>query len=189
MKIYTKTGDGGETGLPGGARIEKDAGLPEACGTVDELNASIGIARAETLPGDLDKTLESVQHSLLSVGAELADVEGKSTGFSRIGPENVEALEAAIDRHQTRLPPLESFVLPGGCRAAAALHYARTVCRRAERRVVTLRRERHGPLSPLVLAYLNRLSDALFVLARAANAEAGACDVLWKKRAEPPRQP
>lgn len=127
MRIYTRTGDTGETGLPGGARIQKDSALPEACGTVDELNAAIGLARAEELPYDLDMTLEAIQHRLLAVGAELADVDGNSSVYRRIGPEEVEEIESVIDRHQDKLPPLGSFVIPGGTRSGAALHYARTV--------------------------------------------------------------
>lgn len=184
MKIYTKTGDGGETGLPGGTRVEKNSALPEACGAVDELNASIGLARSEALPHNLDTMLESVQHRLLAAGAELADVEGVSTGYRRIGDEEVEAVEAVIDRHQEALPLLKSFVVPGGTRASAGLHYARTVCRRAERRVVALHRGGRRKVSPVLIKYLNRLSDMLFVFARVVNAEAGTGDIVWKKLGE-----
>lgn len=185
MRIYTKTGDGGETGLPGGTRVVKDSALPEACGTLDEFNSCIGLARAEGLPPDLDEMLEFVQHHLLSIGAELADIEDISGGYSRIGPEQVEEIETVIDRHQDALPCLSSFVIPGRNRAGAALHHARSVCRRAERRVVTLRREGQRLFSPFLLKYLNRLSDMLFVFARVANAEAGIGDMLWQKRRKP----
>ena len=184
MKIYTKTGDGGETGLPGGTRVEKRSALPEACGAVDELNSCIGVARVEALPQDLDAILESIQHRLLAAGAELADVEGISSGCRQIGPEQVETLEAVIDRHQEALPLLESFVVPGGTRVSAALHHARTVCRRAERRVVALHRDGQRKVSPVLIKYLNRLSDMLFVFARVANAEAGVGDIAWKKLGE-----
>ena len=184
MKIYTKTGDGGETGLPGGTRVDKNSALPEACGAVDELNATIGVARAEALPKDLDAMLESVQHRLLAAGAELADIEGVSPGYRRIGPEQVETVEAAIDRHQEALPLLENFVVPGGTRGSAALHYARTVCRRAERRVVALHRGGQSKVSPVLIKYLNRLSDMLFVFARVVNAEAGTGDIAWQKLGE-----
>jgi len=184
MKIYTKTGDGGETGLPGGSRVEKSSALPEACGAADELNSCIGVARAEVPPQDLDAILESVQHRLLAAGAELADIGGVSSGYRQIDPEQVEALEAVIDRHQEALPLLESFVVPGGTRVSAALHHARTVCRRAERRVVALHRGGHREVSPVLIKYLNRLSDMLFVLARVVNAEAGVGDIVCQKLGE-----
>jgi cob(I)alamin adenosyltransferase len=181
MKIYTRTGDSGQTGLPGGTRVQKDADLLEACGTLDELNAWLGIARANSLPRDVERMLESVQHQLLAVGAELADVDGASTGYRCIDPEQISAMESAIDRHQAILPLLESFLIPGGTRSSAALHAARTVCRRGERRVVRLQHGGHRPIRPVLLKFLNRLSDMLFVFARVADAEAGIGDKIWAK--------
>ena len=181
MKIYTRTGDEGETGLPDGARVAKDAARPEACGTVDELNAMLGLVRAEPLGEPIDQCLFACQHDLLSIGAELAAGGAAAGTFRPVGVSQIEALEAAIDRHQETLPPLTGFILPGGTRAAALMHQARTVCRRAERRIVTLGRDESRQISPSLLAYINRLSDLLFVLGRAVNAEASAGDVDWEK--------
>src|SRR5262245_15678110 len=137
MKIYTKTGDAGETGLFGGPRVPKDAPRIEAYGTVDELNAVLGLARAESLPGQIEALLQQVQNDLFAVGADLATPD-PAKWHSRSSPADVAALESAIDDFDSRLSPLKEFVLPAGSRAAALLHLARTVCRRAERRVVTL---------------------------------------------------
>ncbi len=164
MKIYTRGGDQGETGLPGGIRLSKDAGRLEACGTVDELSSLLGQVRAVGLPESLDSLLERLQRELIDVGTELA-----SPDSPRIGPDLIESLEAQIDQYEETLPPLRDFILPGGTPAAAALHVARAVCRRAERRLVTLARSED--LSPDMPAYFNRLGDLLFVLARVANAE------------------
>ena len=166
MKIYTRTGDLGETGLFGGPRVGKDMARIEAFGTVDELNAVLGVVRAETLPDDVDRVLERIQRELLDLGAELASPDPVKQGTRKIDRGNVSALEAQIDRFQESLEPLDEFILPGGNRAAALLHLARTVCRRAERRLVTLVRHGQEEISLLLLAYLNRLSDLLFVLAR-----------------------
>src|SRR5688572_26544789 len=139
MKIYTKTGDDGTTGLYGGARVPKDEARVEAYGTVDETNSAIGVARAATLPAEIDVVLSRVQEDLFTIGAELACVPGKEDklGMTLIGAADVERLEAAIDAGEQGLPPLKSFVLPGGAPGAAALHQARTTCRRAERRLLT----------------------------------------------------
>jgi cob(I)alamin adenosyltransferase len=181
MKIYTKSGDGGETALFGGARVRKDDPRVAAYGTVDELNAAIGLARS-TLPMDFeDALLETAQRALFTIGAELAAPDpaklAKALPGPPVGSSNVEELERAIDRLDARLTPLRGFILPGGAPKAAALHVARTVCRRAERRVVAL--ARIAGVSPALIQYLNRLSDLLFVLARAANAAAGREDVAW----------
>ena len=181
MKIYTRTGDLGETSLLAGPRVGKDMPRIEACGTIDELNAALGVARAEPLEAEVDRLLERVQHELFAVGAELATPDPAARKVQWIGPEHLKALEADIDRHQETLPPLRHFVLPAGTRAAAGLHLARTVCRRAERRLVTLIRRSEEPISLALLAYLNRLGDLLFVLARYENARAGREDVLWRK--------
>ena len=176
MRIYTRKGDLGETGLPAGVRVGKDAVRIEANGTVEELNAVLGLVRSETLPEATDALLERVQNELFEVGAELA-----APGTRTIGPRHVEALEAEIDRYDEPLEPLGAFILPAGCRAAAELHHARTVCRRAERRLVALSRGAEERTSPTLLAYLNRLGDLLFVLARTANAQAGRRDTAWQK--------
>jgi cob(I)alamin adenosyltransferase len=179
MKIYTKTGDEGETGLFGAPRVRKDAPRIEAYGTVDELNACLGAVRAEPLAADLDELLMQVQHELFDLGAELATPDTAKRSLPGLGPKQIEALEQAIDRYEEALPPLQQFILPGGCQAAAALHVARTVCRRAERRLVTLAAQE--PISPTLVVYLNRLGDLLFVLARVANQRAGRPDTPWQK--------
>ncbi len=166
MKTYTRTGDLGETGLFGGPRVGKDMTRIEAFGTVDELNSVLGVVRAETLPDDVERVLERIQTELLDLGAELASSDPVKQGTRKTGREHVVALEAEIDRFEESLAPLDRFILPGGNRAAAGLHLARTVCRRAERRLVTLVRQSQEEISLLLLAYLNRLSDLLFVVAR-----------------------
>jgi cob(I)alamin adenosyltransferase len=181
MKIYTKTGDSGETGLYGGPRVRKDAPRIEAYGTVDELNSVLGMVRAEQLAQDLDELLAGIQNELFSLGAELATPEPADHGTALIGPPRIAALEAAIDEFEGRQTPLRQFILPGGTAAAAALHLARTVCRRAERGVVTLAGLPNEKVSPHLVVYLNRLSDLLFVLAREANRSAGKTDVAWEK--------
>ncbi|MEX2139535.1 MAG: cob(I)yrinic acid a,c-diamide adenosyltransferase [Pirellulales bacterium] len=182
MKIYTKTGDDGTTGLYGGGRVRKDHARVEACGAVDELNAVVGWARAEALPRVIDELLEQIQNELFDLGAELATPQPAAQGLSVVSEREIGALEAAIDRFEAGLAPLKTFILPAGTRAAAALHLGRTVCRRAERRVITLAAGTKEPVSPQIVVYLNRLSDLLFVLARAANAGAGQEDVEWRKR-------
>jgi cob(I)alamin adenosyltransferase len=181
VKIYTKTGDAGETGLFGGDRVPKHHRRVAAYGDVDELNAAIGLARAlapEEFAGEL---LERVQRELFTVGAELATPDpaklARALPGRPIGPPEIAALEGAIDVHEAVLDPLRTFILPGGTPKAAALHLARTVCRRAERAVVSLSGE--TTLNPSLVPFLNRLSDLLFVLARAANAQAGQADVPW----------
>jgi cob(I)alamin adenosyltransferase len=182
MRIYTKTGDDGTTGLFGGTRVDKDAESVEAFGTVDELNSILGVARAVGLVPEIDALLTHIQDDLFCVGAELATTPGHEERLSsrRVGEADVRALEAALDRIETELPELKNFVLPGGTLAAATLHHARTVCRRAERRVISAGRIR--TLSPGIVIYLNRLSDLLFVLARRVNQLAGRPDVLWNPR-------
>lgn len=181
MRIYTKTGDDGTTGLYGGLRLSKAAHRVEAYGTVDELNAVLGWARAAGLPGELDRTLERVQDDCFRLGAFLACAPGKDPGVARLSDADVARLEQAIDRLEADLPPLRTFVLPGGGEAAARLHVARTVCRRAERAVVGLAAAE--ALDGVFVRWLNRLSDLLFVQARAANAAAGVADVPWLPRA------
>ena len=176
-KIYTRGGDAGETSLGDGSRVSKLDGRIEAFGTVDELNASLGLALVGDIPGELRPVLERVQNELFDVGADLsvpAGVEGRL----RVEQSMVDRLEEDCDRFNADLPELRSFVLPGGTEAAARLHVARTICRRAEREA--LRAAAGHELGPLVVVYLNRLSDLLFILARAANALAGARESLWK---------
>jgi cob(I)alamin adenosyltransferase len=183
MKIYTKTGDDGQTGLFGGGRVAKDDPRIEAYGTVDELNAALGVARAEKPPADIDAVLDELQHDLFTVGAELATPDASRRAVPPITSEHISRLEAAIDRFEATLAPLKQFILPGGTRAASALHFARTVCRRAERRLVTLATaEGAGAVSSELIVYLNRVGDLLFVLARAANTTAGQADVPWEGR-------
>ena len=181
MKIYTKTGDKGDTGLFGGGRVPKDDPRVEAYGDVDELNAAIGMARAiEPLPR-IDEILVPMQRDLFSIGALLAtpdlDKMHKHLAKANIDERRIRELEQAIDDADRDLEPLKAFIIPGGSRKGAMLHVARTVCRRAERRVVHLQREVEIP--ELVVIYLNRLSDLLFTLARLANVLTGAGEVTW----------
>lgn len=173
-KIYTRTGDDGTTGLADGSRIAKDAARMEAIGDVDELNSAVGALLTEMLPDTLRVTMTAVQHDLFDLGGELS-----VPGHDIISANHVARLERELDALNAQLPPLRDFVLPGGSRAAAAAHLARAVCRRAERRLVTLSHADAVP--PLLLQYLNRLSDLLFVAARALNRHAGAGDVLWEQ--------
>jgi cob(I)alamin adenosyltransferase len=184
VRIYTKTGDRGETSLMGGRRVAKDDRRVAAYGDVDETNAAIGAARAAR-PADLaDALLAAIQRDLFTIGGALATPRPATLGTARrakvaLGAARVRALEKAIDAAEQGLVPLRHFVLPGGTPKAAALHIARTACRRAERSVVGLVREERVAGSRAILAYLNRLSDLLFVLARQANREAGREDVTW----------
>ncbi|MGI6416447.1 MAG: cob(I)yrinic acid a,c-diamide adenosyltransferase [Thermoguttaceae bacterium] len=180
-KIYTRTGDQGETGLVWGPRVGKDMARIETIGAIDELNAVLGLARSENLPTEIDGPLERIQNELFCFGAEVATPRAAEHGMQQIQRRHVESLEADIDRISERLAPLSQFVVPCGSRAAAEVHLARTVCRRAERRLVALVRECPEDVSLLLLAYLNRLGDLLFVLARAANALADYSDTLWRK--------
>jgi cob(I)alamin adenosyltransferase len=182
VKIYTKTGDGGETGLFGGPRVRKSDARVEAYGDVDELNAAVGAARALVEDPEIDAHLARVQEELFRVGAELAtprDAKAR-TALPPLEAASTARLEEAIDAWERELPPLANFVLPGGTRTAAALHLARTVCRRAERRAVALAGD--AQVDPAALAYLNRLSDFLFVAARLANRRAHREEPLWDPR-------
>ncbi len=178
MKIYTKTGDLGETGLFRGPRVRKDHDRVEAYGGVDELNAVIGHARAQELPTDIDRILLRVQSELFDLGAELASPAGDRAA-SGIQEAQIEQLEADIDRAEAQLTPLTQFILPAGSRGATVVHMARAVCRRAERGVVHLANLPGESVSPLALAYLNRLSDLLFVLARWVTHHEGAGETVW----------
>jgi len=178
MKIYTKTGDSGETSLFDGTRVSKSDARVDAYGEVDEVNAWLGFVRAAGVDAELDAELARIQRDLFAVGARLADPAEKIAARvtkAAIDEEDVARLELLIDRLEDELPPLRRFIVAGGSVAGAALHVARTVCRRAERRVVSL----SPPVEPIVLRYLNRLSDLLFVLARAVNHRAKAPETEW----------
>lgn len=179
-KIYTKTGDSGMTGLLGGGRVGKDDLRIDAYGTVDELNAVLGMARAIGLEPALDALLGAIQDDLFAVGSALADPNPDGPFQAAITAEHATRLEADIDRFEAELPPLTRFILPGGAPAAATIHLARTVCRRAERLAVKLARQPGASASPHLIIYLNRLSDFLFVLARVINHRAGVADVTWR---------
>lgn len=177
-KIYTRTGDNGSTGLGGNRRVAKDHRRITALGDVDEANATVGlILSAPGVPTEIAGQLLGIQHDLFDLGADLAyplDAQGEQL---RLRAEHVSSLENLLDQHNADLAPLKEFILPGGTPAAAACHLARTVCRRAERSVVALSREEN--LNPILISYLNRLSDLLFVLSRVLN-DAGRRDVLWQ---------
>lgn len=179
MKIYTRTGDTGETGLFGGVRVGKDDPRVEAYGTVDELNACLGVARALGVSAKTDAQLLQIQSDLFTTGAELACVPGKEDKLrlTLLGESDGTRLEGWIDEAEAPLAALKNFVLPGGNPSAAELHRARTVCRRAERRALTAGRV--SPIRPEIVVYLNRLSDLLFVLARYENNVAGVPDIPW----------
>jgi cob(I)alamin adenosyltransferase len=183
MKIYTKTGDEGQTGLFGGPRVSKDNVRIEAYGTVDELNAAIGLARCQPLPPEIDQCLLRVQSDLFSVGAELATPDPQKHGTALISERQIAALETAIDQLEATLPPLRNFILPGGSLGAAQLHVARGICRRAERRVVTLASQPQASVSSQIIRYLNRLGDYLFVAARASGQLASIPEIPWEKPA------
>lgn len=172
-KIYTRTGDNGTTGLGDGSRVNKDSLRVEAMGHVDELNAVIGILLTEPLSETIAATLTRVQHDLFDLGGEIC-----IPGFEMVKAERIQALEQTLDQLNEQLQPLKEFILPGGSRAAAYCHLARTVCRRAERQLTRLSREE--AVTPVSLQYLNRLSDLLFVMCRILNKDAGKADVLWK---------
>lgn len=180
MKIYTKTGDAGETGLFGGTRVRKNALRVEAYGEVDELNACLGFACAAVTDPAMRNLLGNIQRDLFAVGAQLADVrkdKGKAMEKAALPEGNVATLEQAIDRAEEELKPLKTFILQGGCEAGSRLHLARTICRRAERRITALADQEEVP--SVILAYINRLSDLLFVLARLVNQRAGTEEIAW----------
>ena len=180
MKIYTKTGDRGQTALFGGERVSKANARVEAYGEVDELNSILGLARAERFDDELDELLARLQSQLFTLGAELATPPDSKAdlGIVAVSDADVALLEQAIDKAESELEPLKTFILPGGSRSAATLHLARTVCRRAERSLVRLAQDE--PVRDECVRYLNRLSDALFVFGRLANLRAGVRDVPWK---------
>jgi len=178
MKIYTRTGDTGETSLFGGTRVGKDDPRVHAYGEVDEVNACLGLARASATDPEIDSELVRLQRDLFALGAQLADPAnkvGNRSAKARLGDQDVARLEELIDRMEAGLPPLKNFILAGGTPCGAALHVARAVCRRAERAMVAL----DPAVDSLLLRYVNRLSDLLFVLARTANQRAGVAETVW----------
>jgi cob(I)alamin adenosyltransferase len=194
-KIYTRTGDEGETSLLGGRRVRKDDLRIEAIGSIDETNAVLGLVRVEIQRGvaatrGMDDLLALIQHRLFDLGAELAASGLAAPKTSALDEADVAALESAIDQWEATLAPLTAFILPGGSAAAAQLHHARCVCRRAERRLVELALSKMGafdltgggPVSVEAMRYINRLGDLLFVIARAVNAASGVPDVTWEQR-------
>lgn len=180
-KIYTRTGDDGTTGLGDGARVAKDSLRVDAMGDVDELNSVIGILITEGVPTTLTDLLTQVQHDLFNLGGEICIPD-----YVILQQASIDHLEEAIDTLNEQLEPLKEFILPGGTKAAAFCHLARTVCRRAERKLITLAREEK--VTDISLKYLNRLSDLLFVLCRIINKEAGVSDVLWQNKTKNTKQ-
>ncbi len=181
VKIYTRAGDDGTTGTLGPGRVSKSDPRIEAYGSVDELNAALGVVRAADAANWLMPDLETIQRQLFQLGAELATTDVAMLGsLARVSDADITALEVTIDRLESELPPLKRFVLPSGAPLAAQLHVARTVCRRAERRVVAL--AAHAAVESRLARYLNRLGDLLFVMARWCNHRAGAGDVEWHPR-------
>ena len=177
-KITTRTGDAGETGLGDGTRVAKDSARVAALGDIDELNSAIGVVLAEDVAAEVRAVLEAVQHDLFDLGGEVS-----IPGHILLTEKQVQDLETTLERWNGALPPLKEFILPGGSRAAAAAHFARTVCRRAERALVVL--ARGEPVGDLARRYLNRLSDLLFVAGRNLNRAAGGGDVQWKHKRKP----
>jgi cob(I)alamin adenosyltransferase len=178
VKIYTRTGDTGETSLFDGTRARKDDPRVDAYGEVDELNAWLGFVRASSSDAAIDGELAAIQRDLFALGAQLADPADRLAARvtkAVVGDDDVARLERAIDRLDAPLPPLRRFILAGGTPAGAALHVARTICRRAERRIVSL----DPPVDPVLVRYINRLSDLLFVLARAVNHRSGSTETEW----------
>ncbi len=178
MKIYTKTGDSGNTALFGGTRVSKDALRIAAYGTVDELNSFLGLARSATDNGELTRYIDRIQNDLFILGSDLATpLDAGTIGIDRIANQHVVVLEQSIDALEDRLEALRSFILPGGCETASRLHVCRAVCRRAEREIVRLSHDE--PINELNMLYINRLSDFLFVLARFANKLEGEEEICW----------
>jgi cob(I)alamin adenosyltransferase len=180
MKIYTKTGDDGTTGLFSGKRVPKSSSYVEAYGSVDELNAWLGYCASTCREKDLHKRLLDIQHDLHSLCADLATPLDAKAKISRVKAERAERLEKWVDEWETELSPLTQFILAGGTELASKLHIARTVCRRAEREVI--RHADQEKMNPEIVIYLNRLSDLLFVLARVANRRASVIDIFWEDR-------
>ncbi|MCU0715481.1 MAG: cob(I)yrinic acid a,c-diamide adenosyltransferase [Pirellula sp.] len=180
MKIYTKTGDAGTTGLFGGPRVSKNDARICAYGSIDELNAVLGLARACTLSGGMDGMIGHIQHQLFSIGAELATPNPEEHGLKWQAENHVSQMEQWIDELESHLQPLRNFILPGGTIQAAHLHVARTVCRRTEREIVSFSNSGRVSDASHIIVFLNRLSDLLFVMARFANHAANIQDTIWE---------
>lgn len=178
MKIYTRTGDTGETSLFGGGRISKSSERIDAYGTVDELNSCIGLARAHGLSDEADQICRKIQNQLFKLGADLATPVTAKASVERMQPDEISWIENTIDQLDASLPPLKFFILPGGSLGGATLHFARTICRRAERIVIACQEQEN--FSPEIIKYLNRLSDLLFVMARFENKQSGNNETHWK---------
>ena len=180
MKIYTKTGDSGETSLLGGKRVWKDNLRIQTCGTIDELNSIIGISINDITNPELKEVLQGIQNDLFAIGSDTAlPLENENTKIQRIDTNLSDKLESVIDQYDSQLPGLKNFILPGGVKGSTLLHFARTVCRRAERNVVAL--SKGEKINPEIEKYLNRLSDLLFVLARFENFSNNSPDIIWQK--------
>ena len=179
MKIYTRSGDQGSTALFGGGKVSKADARIEAYGSLDELNAVLGMVRATDVPTQIDAVLAKLQNQFFDLGAELACPDAKEHAAEIIQEKDVSDLETIIDSFEANLDELKTFILPGGCSTAATLHLARCVCRRAERQIIKLNHE--ASVRETILKYVNRTSDLLFVLARSANASAGIEDTAWRK--------
>jgi len=177
VRIYTRTGDKGETGLEGGFRVPKDSLRVEAYGNVDELNSILGMARTFLKDEELDSLLEGLQKDLFVAGADLASSQDGQRDIPKITQDKIDEMEREIDKLEEELPSLKAFIHPGGGQAGAILHFSRTVARRAERRIITLGKVEK--ISDLMIPYFNRLSDFLFVLARTANHREGKAEVQW----------
>lgn len=185
MKIYTRTGDDGETGLLGGRRVSKSHQAIEVCGSLDEANSWLGLVRSEPLDAEIDSLLGKVQNELFDLGSRVAACLGESGRAADFPKAGIEALEQAIDHWESTLPPLEAFILPSGCESGCRLHLARSVARRAERQLVALAQSLDSNVLKWELVYVNRLSDLLFVLARSVNQLAGRPEIKWTaKRSE-----
>lgn len=178
MKIYTKTGDQGETSIIGGKRVAKDDARIEATGQIDELNSVIGIVISFSDDAQMREHLSRIQRTLFVIGTDLATPAGEKIAIPRLSPSKVNDIEALIDKTDAELPKIEKFILPGGSKTASLMHLARTICRKAERRVVAL--NRHEKVNEAVPIYLNRLSDLLFVLARSTNYRKKVPETLWR---------
>jgi cob(I)alamin adenosyltransferase len=178
-RIYTRTGDKGETGLVSGARISKDSPRVRAYGDIDELNSVLGLVRASSKDQEIGLALEGLQRDLFTVGADLASAREESHGVPRITEEMIFALEKTIDKFQAKLPPLKAFILPGGGDTGALFHFARSVARRAERSIVAL--SKTEKVNENLIPYINRLSDLLFVMGRFANRQEGRSEVEWHR--------
>ena len=180
MKIYTRTGDDGETGLLGGLRVSKSHQVIEVCGTLDETNCWLGLVRSEKIDDSMDQLIEQIQNHLFDIGGRIAGCLAESKPRAQVGSNRIAELESAIDHWDATVPPLQAFILPSGAQAGCRLHMARAVCRRAERQLVSLVESMDGPSLATEGVYLNRLSDLLFVLARSMNQIAGRTETQWQ---------